>query len=136
MGENLKCLSTKCKCNNCKDVFDINKQNIIFNKRFEDETGKSIFITYFDCPNCQERHYVQIDDAHTIEIRNKVQKMFVKFSSMRKKNIQISKQQQNKFNGLQNALKFSRHKLMKQYNSSLVTDTETGEVITLSFVIV
>lgn len=129
-------VSQKVECKKCKSVFTISPTNITFDKRFEDKNGKSILVTYFDCPDCQERHFVQIDDTHSREIKKKVTKMFGKLSVCKNKNISIPKQQQNKFNGLRTTLMMSRQQLMKQYEGSIVTDTETGEQITLNFTIV
>ena len=129
-------VSQKVQCRKCGSVFTISPTNITFDKRFEDVSGRSILVTYFDCPDCQERHYVQIDDTHSREIKKKVTKMFAKLSVLKNKNISIPRQQQNKFNGLRQALIMSRQKLMKQYDGSIVTDTETGETITLNFTMI
>lgn len=134
--EEQKALMVKVECKRCKNLFSKSSTDIVFDKRFEDVNGRSIFITYLDCPHCQERHFVQIDDIHSREIKKKIKKMFIKLSVMRNKNISIPKQQQNKFNSLQNNLKISRFELMKQYEDSIVTDTETGEVLKLNFTIV
>ena len=103
---------------------------------YKDENGRSIFLTYFDCPDCQERHYVQVDNQQSREVKKKTQRMFAQLSVMRNKNKQIPKQQQNKFNKLRNDLNDRRFELMKQYDGSIVTDTETGDKIKLNFTIV
>lgn len=129
-------MTAKVECKKCKSVFTIGPGNITFDKMHEDENGRSIFLTYFDCPDCQERHYVQVDDTHSREIKKKVTKMFAKLSVLKNKNISIPRQQQNKFNRLRKDLNDRRFELMKQYDGSIVTDTETGDKIELNFTIV
>ena len=129
-------MTAKVECKNCKSVFTIGPGNITFDKMYEDESGRSIFLTYFDCPDCQERHYVQIDNQQSREVKKKTQRMFAQLSVMRNKNKQIPKQQQNKFNKLRKDLNDRRFELMKQYDGSIVTDTETGDKIKLNFTIV
>lgn len=129
-------LAVNVECKECKNVFTIGPTNITFDKHYKDEKGRSIFLTYFDCPNCQVRHYVQMDDTRSREVKKKVQRMFAKLSVMRNNNQNIPKQQQNKFNKLRQTLNDSRFELMKQYDGSTVTDTETGESIELKFTVV
>ena len=129
-------MTAKVECKKCKSVFTIGPSNITFDKMYEDENGRSIFLTYFDCPDCQERHYVQVDNQHSREVKKKTQRMFAQLSVMKNKNKPIPKQQQNKFNRLRKDLNDRRFELMKQYDGSIVTDTETGDKIKLNFTIV
>ena len=136
MEINKDTMTTNVECKKCKTVFTIGPSNITFDKMYEDENGRSIFLTYFDCPECRERHYVQIDNQQSREVKKKTQRMFAQLSVMRNKNKQIPKQQQNKFNKLRKDLNDRRFELMKQYDGSIVTDTETGDKIKLNFTIV
>lgn len=129
-------MTAKVECKNCKSIFTIGPGNITFDKMYEDENGRSIFLTYFDCPDCQERHYVQVDNQQSREVKKKTQRMFAQLSVMRNKNKPIPRQQQNKFNKLRKNLNDRRFELMKQYDGSIVTDTETGDKIELNFTIV
>lgn len=129
-------MTVNVECNKCKSVFTIGPTNITFDKMYEDENGRSIFLTCFDCPDCQERHYVQVDNQQSREVKKKTQRMFAQLSVMKNKNKPIPKQQQNKFNRLRKDLNDRRFELMKQYDGSIVTDTETGDKIKLNFTIV
>lgn len=129
-------MTAKVECKKCKSIFTIGPGNITFDKMYEDENGRSIFLTYFDCPDCQERHYVQVDNQQSREVKKKTQRMFAQLSVMRNKNKPIPRQQQNKFNKLRKNLNDRRFELMKQYDGSTVTDTETGDKIELNFTIV
>ena len=129
-------MTANVECKKCKSIFTIGPDNITFDKMCEDENGRSIFLTYFDCPDCQERHYVQVDNQQSREVKKKTQRMFAQLSVMRNKNKPIPRQQQNKFNKLRKTLNDRRFELMKQYDGSTVTDTETGDKIKLNFTIV
>lgn len=129
-------MTVNVECKKCKSVFTIVPANITFDKMYEDENGRSIFLTYLDCPYCQERHYVQVDNQQSREVKKKTQRMFAQLSVMKNKNKPIPKQQQNKFNRLRKDLNDRRFELMKQYDGSTVTDTETGDKIKLNFTIV
>lgn len=129
-------MTANVECKKCKSVFTIGPTNITFDKMYEDENGRSIFLTYFDCPDCQERHYVHVDNQQSREVKKKTQRMFAQLSVMKNKNKPIPKQQQNKFNRLRKDLNDRRFELMKQYDGSIVTDTETGDKIKLNFTIV
>ena len=129
-------MTTNIECKKCKSIFMIGPDNITFDKVYEDKDGRSIFLTYFDCPDCRERHYVQVDNQQSHEVKDRTQRMFAQLSVMRSKNKHIPKQQQSKFNKLRKDLNDRRFELMKQYDGSIVTDTETGDKIKLNFTIV
>lgn len=136
MDINKGTLTAQVECKKCKTVFTICPGNITFDKYHKDKDGRSIFLTYFDCPSCNERHYVQVDNQKSREVKKDTQRLFAKLSVMKSKNQQIPKQQQDKFNKLRKNLNNRRLELMKQYEGSTVTDTETGETIELNFTIV
>jgi ribosomal protein L44E len=128
-------MDVKFKCKKCKEEIFINESNVSHEKEFLDKNKQSIFITYFDCPFCQERHYVQVDNGSTIVLKRDNMKMFKKLSKLRSFNKPIPKQQSEKFKKIRYALEHEREKLMEQYNGELVTDTETGKEVNLLFTV-
>lgn len=128
-------MDLKCKCKKCKRDILVNNENVVHEKEFLDKDKQSIYITYFDCPFCQERHYVQIDNGSTIVIKRDNVKVFKKLSRLRSYNKPIPKQQSEKFKKLRYVLEHEREKLMEQYEDTLVTDTETGKDVKLSFTV-
>lgn len=56
-------MSTLAECEDCHKRFAINKDNVI-QREFE-SNGQSILLTYYDCPDCGRRHFVQIDDKES-----------------------------------------------------------------------
>lgn len=128
-------MDLKCKCKKCKRDILVNNENVVHEKEFLDKDKQSVYITYFDCPFCQERHYVQIDNGSTIVIKRDNVKVFKKLSRLRSYNKPIPKQQSEKFKKLRYVLEHEREKLMEQYEGILVTDTETGKDVKLSFTV-
>lgn len=129
-------LIVNAECKNCKKTFAVSNENTTFEKMFVDINGRSIFLTYFDCPSCKERHYVQIDNSKTIELKKKTTRTFIKLSVLKRNEHDIPKQQQDKFKSLRKNLNNRRLELMKQYENAIVTDTETGGTVILHFTIV
>lgn len=128
-------MNIKVICKDCNKEVKINDYDVTHEKEFEDENGQTILLSYFDCPSCQERQYVQVDNGQTLVIKRDNIKMFRRLSRLRDKGKQIPKQQSEKFGKLREELTNKRNELMKQYDGSLVTDTETGEQVKLSFTV-
>ena len=128
-------MSTTVECNHCKHRFQINGQTIVSERQCRGNDGKLIYITYFDCPKCKERYYVQVDDQESIVQKNKCLVSFRSLAKLKIAKKKISKQQQDKFNKYREALKDMRFELMKQYNKTDVTDTITGEKMFVEFTV-
>ena len=60
-------MNVKAICQKCKESFDVSEENLVYQKEFMYD-GQSIFLTYFDCPKCGRRHFVQIDDQKSKEL--------------------------------------------------------------------
>ena len=65
------------KCKRCGESLELN--SILQNKNFLKD-GKSILLTYFDCPKCGERCFVQIDDNNSLAMLDSVKKTFIQFA--------------------------------------------------------
>ena len=129
------------ECEACKYRFEFysgdNSDNVVrshvnYRKEFN-VNGKSIFLTYYDCPQCGRRHFVQIDDATSIEKFEKVKKMFVKLAVMKHKGEEIPKKQSAKFKNARQNLSDYRIKLMKEYTGKLIRNNETESDFELRF---
>lgn len=123
------------ECFKCKEKFTVSKENTVFEKQYKGKNGQTIFITYFDCPKCQERHYVQIDNNSTLDIKKETMKMFAVVSAKKLAGKSIPKQQLSKFEKLRKKLSDRRFELMNQYNDAIVTDTETGADVAIHFTV-
>lgn len=121
------------ECEDCKHKFEVfsNEEIVKYKKEF-DINGKSIFLTYYDCPSCGRRHFVQIDDNVSLSKYNKVKKMFVEMAVAKRKGKKISEKQQEKFKKARKNLSDYRMKLMKEYTGKSIID-EDGNSFVLRF---
>ena len=118
----------KCKC--CGESLNLN--DILQNKNFMKD-GKSIRLTYFDCPKCGERCFVQIDDDTSLAMLDSIKKTFVKLMYRRKQGKKIPKKENSKFTEARANLSMYRANLMKEYTDKTVYDSDNGKEYTLRF---
>lgn len=129
-------MSLLVECEDCKEKFRISADNAINAVTHKKEfvvNGKSIFLTYYDCPSCGRRHFVQIDNAITLRKLRDVSKQFAKLMIAKRKGKQISKEQSENFKKARNNLTKSRMILMKEYTGKLIHDNETDSDFVLRF---
>ena len=125
-------MSFMAECENCKHRFKISSVNVSHKKEFT-VNGKSIFLTYYDCPSCGRRHFVQIDDMTSLNKLEEVRRMFIKLSIMKHKGKEISEKQSAKFKKARQHLSDYRMKLMKEYTGKLIRNNETESDFELRF---
>lgn len=124
-------LSVTLECMDCKNNFEADAENVkVLKAKFEDNT---LDIIYVDCPTCGRRHYVQIDNDETSKLKVRNLLMFKKLSKKKLADKSISKYENKMFKGLREKLLDLRAELMKEYEGRIVTDTLTGESVTLHF---
>lgn len=102
-------------CSNCKHAISVRSPKIRHKQKLDMEDGRSIFVTYFDCPSCGECNVVQIDDPGTLELLDKVTKMLV------------SGQQSAEFSKANEAMEFQRKNLMRRYHDEIVEMINNGQ---------
>lgn len=134
--EKIEGMSQIVQCKNCEHKFLITNGNVTHEKEFKTKDGQSIYITYFDCPKCQERHYVQVDDQKSLGLKTKTLDLFQKLARLKIAKQSISKQQRKEFDISRKKLSAKRFELMQQYNDSIVTDTETGVDVHILFTVI
>lgn len=127
-------ISLLVECEDCRNKFEVNINNktMTFNKKFE-VNGQSIFLTYYDCPKCGRRHYVQIDDKTSLNKLREVSQQFFKLSVTKRKGKEIPQKQSAKFKKARQHLSDYRMNLMKQYTGKLIHDNETDSDFVLRF---
>lgn len=124
------------ECEDCKERFPITQDeapNSLNHKKEFTVNGKSIFLTYYDCPSCGRRHFVQIDDATSLYELSEVRKMFIKLSIMMREGKEIPRKQSAKFKKARQHLSDYRMKLMKEYTDKLIRNNETESDCVLRF---
>lgn len=127
-------LAMLVECQDCGKRFEVSSGNeVVQHKKEFKANEQSIFLTYYDCPECGRRHYVQIDTVQTLQELKEVERMFIKLSVAKKKGKQPPQSQSAKFKKAREHLAQSRTDLMKQFTGKLVHDSETDKDITLEF---
>lgn len=123
--------SVSIECMDCKNSFEANADNVkVMNVLSKDNTLKVIYV---DCPSCGRRHFVQIDSDETDRLKVQNLLMFKKLSKKKLSCKSIGKRESESFKGLREKLLNLRAELMKEYEGQTVTDTITGESVTLHF---
>lgn len=123
------------ECEGCKQKFPVSQDqapNSLTHKKEFNVNGQSIFLTYYDCPNCHRRHFVQIDDANSLQELVRVTNEFKSLMVKRQKGKIISKKQSDKFKKSRQHLSEYRTNLMKEFTGKVAVD-ETGTEYTLRF---
>lgn len=125
-------MKVKAICQKCKSSFDISEENLVYQKEYSYE-GQSIFLTYFDCPKCNRRHFVQIDNQKSKELLERCKMDFNRLSIAKSKGQVIKNNRKKKFDAERKYLSKFRNELAKEYSGRQVMDLETGNIFVLLF---
>lgn len=117
------------ECEECgiKFYLGTNGVEVKYGVPFTVKDGRSIFITYYDCPNCGKRHYVQVDDTRSNQMKKETSLMFRKLSKKRLDFKDIPKSQNEKFKKLNKRLEDYRFELKKEFNGQVIIATDGKE---------
>ena len=124
------------ECEDCKKKFAISSNqgpNSLTNKKKYEIGGQSIYLTYYDCPSCGRRHFVQIDNDASLKLLKEVSSQFVKLATKKKQGKEVPQKQSAKFNKTRKYLSNYRMNLMKEYVNKIVHDEETNSDFILRF---
>lgn len=135
MGKILNNGTMLVQCEECKQSFTLSATNgtMTFYKLYVvKESGEEIQLSYYDCPHCGKRHFVQIDDEQTKRALEESKRMFVKLAAKRHNYEQIPKKQSDKYKKAQKHLSSLRMALMTKYQGAVIVD-ESGSETTLRF---
>lgn len=122
------------ECQNCNEKFKVSSgcENAQYKKEFK--VGRQpIYLTYYDCPKCGKRHFVQIDSNYTLFVLKGVTKQFAKLSEMYKQEKAVPQKQLDKFKETRQHLAESRMNLMRKYTGVSVHDEATDSDFVLEF---
>lgn len=124
-----KYMSVVAACEGCGNKFSVSKRGKDYSIIHQMEcvaNGKSVFLTYYDCPECGNRHFVQIDDKGTRIMFKEIEHLFIKMASKKKNGKEIPRKQSDKYKKLTKRLRELRENLMKEYNGVMLHDDESG----------
>lgn len=127
-------LSVLAECRGCGNKFEVSRSSgtTTFKREFKSD-GRSIFLTYYDCPKCGKRHYVQIDDKKSSEMLKDVSRLFTRSAVAAKKGKSIPSKQRAKFKKNKQHLSDYRMTLMKEWTGKVLHDEQTGCDFVLEF---
>lgn len=126
-------LNVSLKCEKCGVVFNISNSDVInHSEEFIDERGIKYWITSVDCTKCGKRHYVQIDNSYTRELKKSCIRDFALLSKSKLGNKNINKDKLIKFNKKRERLAKKRYELMKE-NDRKVMKHSTGYDVLINF---
>lgn len=98
-----------------------------------EEIGESIWLTYFDCPSCGARNFVQVDDSYTNELLKTETDLMIKVMKQKKFGKVPHRKQSEKYKRISNDLAESRKTLMESLTGKYVIESETNERFELQF---
>lgn len=120
------------ECEDCKKKFPVSQEqapNSLTHKKEFVSNGQSIFLTYYDCPHCGKRHFVQIDDTNSLQELVRITGEFRSLMAARQKGKSIPKKRTDKFKKSRQHLSAYRMNLMKEFTGKVATDASGVEYI-------
>lgn len=126
----------KAICSKCQEMMEVNAEVIKREICTVDLKGKeqSIWLIYYDCPKCSERHFVQVDNEETNCLLNALTMQMKALAMLKKRNAQLSKKRERQVNKLRNDLASSRKNLMIEMQDKMCTNPD-GVSFVVRFVI-
>lgn len=127
-------LSVKVKCPICGEEVDVNNKQI---KRKEvylcTKEGGSIFLTYYDCPACQQQVTLQVDDEESLSILDDLQMLFANNARLRLEGEEVPAEDLERFEKARKDLKNLRTLLSDKLAGSLIYDTDEHKFSVIRF---
>lgn len=122
------------ECVECKTRFQIDHTSVE-KKEYTDKEGNLIFITFYNCPECGKRHYVQIDNEETNKVLADLIRQMGILMAFTRSGKEVPKKQRREFEGKRRHLTVLRRKLMEQYQESEIVSKSDGRTEKVSFVV-
>lgn len=131
-------LHTMVECIECKYKFVLVQGDVLHSRvRYQDKDGRSILLTYFDCPECGKRHIVQADNDYSLSLLLDVSKLVAKIAAKRSKGNKVPAKMQDKYHKANRHLDGYRKELMKSWTGKAVTGLDNRDAIpSLEFVVI
>ena len=130
MEKQSKGINVSVECEECKGKFIVGKLGSVSVQSNEYNCdGQLIRLTYYDCPHCQRRHYVQVDDDTSKQMLQKVTQQFVALSVAKKSGRNIPQKHLNRFKSSRQQLADYRTELMKKVSGKRVVNCTTLETV-------
>lgn len=112
-------MQTICTC--CEQKFSIGKSNVA-KEAYTDRHGQTIWGTYYVCPKCGARYYVQVDNAETNGLLVELGGL-LKQIAKKKRNNKSAASKHPKYISITNKLQTIRERLADQYDGELLVNS-------------
>lgn len=131
-------LHVHAKCEECEQHFDVGLHTKVKKEEFIDrdakDAGQKIWLTYFDCPHCGRRYFVQVDTIETNRLLLEITKLVGKTLRAKKagKSAKLKNKQTKykyKYKELETDLTVIRNRLVHTYNGHRVVDVAGNEYV-------
>lgn len=128
-------LQIKCKCPECDHEFHVSQDVVNEEMRLEMSqlksewmtiNGKSYRLTWYDCPSCGLRIFVQGDDWRTEKILNKCIDVVTRMNDKNTHRFDNEKKQSGYLNKLRTDLAESRKRVESEVTGKQIVDRHSG----------
>lgn len=129
-------LGILAECRECGSRFGVSPESgtTHFRQEYVSEDGRSILLTYYDCPKCGKRHFAQIDTVHSLAILSDVTKSFAQLAAARRKGRKVVPATWRKrYEKQKGHLDRCRKRLMREWTGKRVLEVGTGVEYVLEF---
>lgn len=120
----LNILSVGIKCKGCNEMTEVGVNNLK-KSMMTTINGECVWMTYFDCPKCGLRNFVQADSEATNKLLEAETKLIIMAIKKKKLGKAISQKQSEKRKRIEADLAESRNNLNRYLSGMMVTDCET-----------
>lgn len=130
---NRKGLFIMVECRECKEKFELPGEGVeLVSKKKYEVKGRSVYLTYYDCPKCGTRHFAQIDDDTSLKLLGVNEKQFVHNAVLRTTGKKLRKKKVDQYKDTHKHLANYRNKLMEEFEGEIVYN-EDGSSFELRF---
>lgn len=127
-------LSLLVECEECHEKFDVASESYSMTHKREFKVDRrSIYLTYYDCPKCSRRHFVQIDDEKSLELLEVNKGQFVHNAVIKTRGQKLRKKKIDQYKDVKKHLANYRRELMKEFTGKELYDEEKGSSFELRF---
>lgn len=126
-------MNIKAICEDCKKEFQVDDTDLIQSNVQAMDTGEKLYLISYKCPYCDRVHIVQVDNDETKEKLNRCTRLMAKVTRQKTNKGRADNSTVVLFNRARAQLNEMRMNLMKEYNGSLVVNSETEEAFNISF---
>jgi transcription elongation factor Elf1 len=117
-------------CQECGHSFELNSS--LVKKEMVEVKGDKLWLTYFNCPRCNKRHFVQVDNAETNGLLVDITKQMASISKSVKQGKSVKKKS-GKYAEASRYLDITRNQLMRELTGEKVYVKSMNQSIVLEF---